>query len=296
MNGTRSVTPLSRVAMSEVTTFNWTFEQDVKAYAEAGFGAIGVWQKKLETGPFAYSTIPIDPLPESVLDAAVQTIRDAGLGVSSLICAGDYTQTDPELLERRLEHGCSAIDAVRRLDAGCLVVIPGGLYGGTYAEAMERCSKSLRSLADIAGDADVKLAVEPLHPRDTDFINTLGEALELVERVGHEACGVFVDTWQLWETPNLLTEIASSAGRIYGLHVADSPPTLRSNEDRFVPGEGVIPLVEIVGAALDAGYDGFIDVELMSRELWGLDYHDVLARCAAGITVVIDAVEARDAA
>jgi len=268
----------------------------VSAYAAAGFGAIGVWQKKLETGPFAYSTIPIDPLPEAVLDAAAQTIRAAGLSVSSLICAGDYTQTDRELLERRLQHGRSAIEVVRRLDAGCLVVIPGGLNGATNAEAMERCSQSLRLLTEIAGDADVKLAIEPLHPRDTDFVNTLGEALELVERVDHEACGVFVDTWQLWETPDLLAEIARSAGRIYGLHVADSPPALRSNEDRFVPGEGVIPLAEIVGAVLDTGYDGFIDVELMSRELWELDYHEVLARCAAGITNVLEAVEARDAA
>jgi sugar phosphate isomerase/epimerase len=278
-----------------VTTFNWTFEQDVTAYAEAGFGGIGVWHKKLEAGPFAYSTIPTDPLPESVLDVAVHSIRDAGLGVSSLICAGDYTQVDPELLKRRLEHGSSAIDAVRRLEAGCLVVIPGGLYGTTYTEAMERCSKSLRSLAEIAGDAGVKLAIEPLHPRDTDFINTLGEALELVESVDNEACGVFVDTWQLWQTPHLLSEIARSAGRIYGLHIADSPHTMRSNEDRFVPGEGVIPLVQIVGAVLDAGYDGFLDVELMSRELWALDYHDVLARCAAGVTEVLEAVEARHA-
>ena len=84
----------------------------------------------------------------------------------------------------------------------------------------------------------------------------------MIERVDHEACGVFVDTWQLWETPNLLSEIPHAAGRIYGLHVADSPATLRSNEDRFVPGEGVIPLVEIVGAVLDTGYDGWIDVEL----------------------------------
>ena len=57
----------------------------------------------------------------------------------------------------------------------------------------------------------------------------------------------------------------------------------------------MLPLVEIVGAVLDTGFDGWIDVELMSRELWALDYHDVLARCAAGITGVLEAVEARRA-
>ena len=160
---------------------------------------------------------------------------------------------------------------------------------------MERCSRTLRRLSEIAVDVGVKLAVEPLHPRDTDFVNTLGEAIELIERVNHEACGVFIDTWQLRETPDMLSEIRCAAGRIYGLHVADSPATLRSNEDRFVPGEGVDPLVEIVGAVLDTGYDGWIDVEIMSRELWALDYHDVLSRCSAGITAILEAVEARRA-
>ena len=106
---------------------------------------------------------------------------------------------------------------------------------------------------------------------------------------------MFVDTWQLWQTPDLLREIASAAGRIYGFHLADSPQTLRSNEDRFVPGEGVIPLVEIVSAVLDAGYDGFVDVELMSQELWTHDYDDLLARCAAGATGILAAAEARRA-
>ena len=284
---------LDRCAMSEVTTFEWTFEQDVAGYADAGFGAIGVWQNKLMDGPFLYSMIPFDPIPPPRLDAAVEAIRNAGLGVSSLICAGDYTQPDPITLERRLEHGRFAVDATRRLEAECLVIIPGGLYGATRENAMERCARSLRLISEVAGDAGIKLAIEPLHPRDTDFVNTLGDALELVERVDHEACGVFFDTWQLGGTPDLLTDIARAAGRIYGLHVADSPPTLRSNEDRFVPGEGVLPLVEIVGAVLDAGYDGWIDVELMSRELWALDYRDVLARCRAGITGVLEAVEAR---
>jgi sugar phosphate isomerase/epimerase len=284
---------LARCAMSEVTTFDWPFERDVAAYSEVGFGAIGVWQNKLMGGPFVYSMIPVEPIPPPRLDAAVHAIRTAGLGVSSLICAGDFTQPNPVMLKRRIEHGQSAVDAVRRLEGGCLVIIPGGLHGGTREEAMERCSRALRLLSEIAVDAGVRLAVEPLHPRDTDFVNTLGDAIELTERVNHEACGVFIDTWQLWETPDLLREIPRAAGRIYGLHVADSPAALRSNEDRSVPGEGVIPLVEIVGAVFDAGYDGWIDVELMSRELWALDYHDVLARCATGITGVLEAVEAR---
>ena len=37
-----------RLAMSEMTTFRWSFEEDVANYAAAGFQGIGVWKHKLE--------------------------------------------------------------------------------------------------------------------------------------------------------------------------------------------------------------------------------------------------------
>ena len=59
----KTTTPLARCAMSEVTTFDWTFEEDVAGYAEAGFGAIGLWQNKLTDGPFISSIHPYRPDP-----------------------------------------------------------------------------------------------------------------------------------------------------------------------------------------------------------------------------------------
>jgi len=44
----------------------------------------------------------------------------------------------------------------------------------------------------------VRLAIEPLHPRQFDFINTVGDALELIEEVDDPLCGVFIDTYQVW--------------------------------------------------------------------------------------------------
>ena len=36
--------PLHRMAMSEMTTYRWTFPEDVTAYREAGVDAIGIWR------------------------------------------------------------------------------------------------------------------------------------------------------------------------------------------------------------------------------------------------------------
>lgn len=282
---------MRRCAMSEVTTYNWSFEEDVEGYARAGWGGIGVWLHKLEQGPFVYERVPTAHLDVAVVEAAAEKIRDAGLGVASVICAGGFTEPDSEALQIQLEHARFAIDASRRLGTECLVIVPGFSAHGDYELAMRRAAAALSELCEPAADAGVKLAIEPVHPRHTDFVNTLGQALELVERVDHDACGIFFDTFQLHETPDLFAEIEASKGRIFGVHVADSPAYLRSREDRSIPGEGVLALGKMLRAVIDAGYDGWFDIELMSRELWSSNYEDVLERCARGLTDLLLSLE-----
>ena len=36
-----------RLAVSELTTFRWSFEEDVAQYLAAGIAAIGIWRQKL---------------------------------------------------------------------------------------------------------------------------------------------------------------------------------------------------------------------------------------------------------
>ena len=38
---------MERIAVNEMTTYRWSFEEDVYHYAQAGIDAIGVWRQKL---------------------------------------------------------------------------------------------------------------------------------------------------------------------------------------------------------------------------------------------------------
>ena len=79
--------PVRKIAISEITTPRWTFREDVEAYARVpGVEGIGVWRNKLADAGVA---------------AAAKLLRDAGLGVSSLIFAGRFT--DPAKLAARLD-------------------------------------------------------------------------------------------------------------------------------------------------------------------------------------------------
>ncbi len=58
-----------RLSLSEISTVSASFEEDVAAYAAAGFDGIGIWEMKLPTD-----------------DAAnVVLLRDAGLGVANCV-------------------------------------------------------------------------------------------------------------------------------------------------------------------------------------------------------------------
>jgi len=278
---------LQRFAMSEVTTYNWTFEQDVTGYARAGWAGIGVWQNKLEGRGAWYDAIPVDILDARIVDRARRTLTQSSLRVSSLICAGDYTYTSTEERGRRVAHTVASIDVARQIGADCLLIVPGPLRGLSHEHAAELVMRSLVEALRAAEQHGVRLAIEPLHERHTDFINTLSEAQALVEEIDHPLCGLFLDTYHLWQTDDLLPAIERAAGRIFGVHVVDSYAEPRSQEDRLIPGDGVIPLREIVGAVERTGYDGLYEVEIMSDDLWASDYDHLLERCRAGLRDIL---------
>jgi sugar phosphate isomerase/epimerase len=114
---------------------------------------------------------------------------------------------------------------------------------------------------------------EPLHPvyaADRACINTLAQANDLCEALG-AGLGVAVDVYHVWWDPALATEIARAgrAGRLLAFHVCDwLMPTKDLLLDRGMMGDGVIDLRGIRRMVEDAGYTGFCEVEIFSRDDW----------------------------
>ncbi|MFZ2106853.1 MAG: hypothetical protein WAV18_16025 [Roseiarcus sp.] len=49
----------------------------------------------------------------------------------------------------------------------------------------------------------------------------------------------------------------------------------------MAPGEGILPLVEILRALDEIRYRGFYDVEIFSEDVWRSDYDVTLRKCRA---------------
>ncbi|WP_328805791.1 sugar phosphate isomerase/epimerase family protein [Sabulicella rubraurantiaca] len=223
-----------------------------------------------------------DVLHAMGVQAAARRIRDAGLVVTGLCRGGMFPAADPAGRAAAIEDNLRAIDEAHALNARCLVMVCGGLPPGSKdlpgARAMVR--EGIEAILPAARAAGVTLALEPLHPMtcaDRSVLSTLGQALDLCDRLGL-GLGVAVDVYHVWWDPDLEQQMRRAEGRIAAFHACDwLVPTTDLVFDRGMPGDGVIDIAAIRRMAEAAGYNGFTEVELLSRRWWGEEPDHVLA-------------------
>jgi sugar phosphate isomerase/epimerase len=250
---------LARCGLSEIVTPTQSVEDDARAYARAGVGAIGVWIHKLERGSIDGFWIPQARIPDDVVAAAAQSIRSSGLRVSHFVLTGFYT--GPGTFEDAVDHTLHVIDIAAALGAECVVVAPGRRNGLSYRETQSVAARALTEVLARTTHPEVRLGLEPIVEWQSDYLNTLGEALELAQLIDHPSLGVYPDTFHLWRTGSMLEDIERAGDRIFGVHVNDWEPG--DDHANRLPGDGVIPLVDVVRAIEATGYRGTYDNEFM---------------------------------
>ena len=168
------------------------------------------------------------------------------------------------------------------------VVITGAAPRGDCDLVFRTLLEGLPTLADHAAGLGMRLAFEPLNPvlfnTDTSIWG-LDAALDLIECIDHPNLGVCLDSWNVFQTPNLLETIERARGKIFVVQLSDWQRP-RANADRRNIGEGIIPTADIIAAARRAGYDGAYVLEIFSEEslpdsLWRGDIASHLRRNAS---------------
>jgi sugar phosphate isomerase/epimerase len=93
--------------------------------------------------------------------------------------------------------------------------------------------------------------------------------------------GVATDIFHLWWDPNLSRAIERAGNRIYAHHLCDwKLDTIDPFADRGVMGDGVADVAGITAAVMRAGYTGWMEVEIFSRnELWTMQPEAISALC-----------------
>src|SRR3954468_1937222 len=111
MTDAAAVAAPPRAGVSESTTAPWTLAEDARAYAGAGWSAIGVWLHKLERPTMEEFWFPDQPPAAEAVESAAAAIESVGLAVSHVVLGGRFTEADDDLRSQRVEQTVLAADA-----------------------------------------------------------------------------------------------------------------------------------------------------------------------------------------
>jgi len=173
-----------------------------------------------------------------------------------------------------------AEDAAFTASVGCtkmMLVLPAST-ATPKAEMRKLAVDRLSAIADVLKTSNVRLGLEflgPLYfrtgraggPPSEPFIWNMPEAVALAKDTGANM-GVVCDVWHWHHSNSTIKDITDAGTRIVHVHVSDAkasaPEDVRDNQ-RVMPGEGIIDLVAFFQALQKAGYAGGVSPEPLGR-------------------------------
>jgi len=241
---------------------NWIFgaaplEQVIQRVAAIGFDGI-----ELVGEPTLYQPTQVNRLAQ-----------EAGLRVFS-IC-GMHPGPDPQDLrllshpeprerQKGLDYVKACVDLASGLQARSVLVAVNlvgqpRVFVSRQAD-LDACVEPLRQAAEYAAAQDILLTIEPINRYEVSLVNSVADALQLVQRVDHPACRMMGDTFhmQIEEGDGIPNAIRRAGGYWFQhLHAADNT--------REAPGLGNMPWREILRALHDINYQGVISMEPLPK-------------------------------
>ncbi len=272
---------MTGISMNELTTYRWSFDEDVIRYSAVGIDAIGVWRQKLA---------------DFGEEKGNELLRDTQLAVSNLLWAGGFTGSDGRSYQESVDDAAEAIDLAADLGTNCLVVYSGGSNGHTKNHARRLLLGALKELAPMAREREVYLCIEPMHEScasDWTFLTDIDATLDVLDEVNdshaRDAVRMVFDTYHLAQDAAVLSRLDELAPRTAIVHVGDTKGTILGEQNRCPLGEGSLPLADVLARFTAAGYEGYFDVELMGEEIELADYDQLVRQSKAACDELLQA-------
>ena len=226
--------------------------------AEAGY-------KGIEVAPFTIS-LDLPSVPMSVYESMREEAAKHGLEVIGLHwmlakTTGRYlTSPDSDVRKKTAEY-LRLLARVCRTLGGTVLVFGSPfqrnlLPGVTAQQAADFAVEVFGSVTDTFAEQQVVLCLEPLTRKETDFINTCDDAMEIIQRVDHPTVMLHQDVKAMLgaETESIPSLIHRHKKFCKHFHVNDT--------NLLGPGMGETDYHPILKALLESRYEGWVSVEV----------------------------------
>ncbi len=246
------------------TTMTSSFETDVQIAGQAGYDVLEITATKLDKYLKSHS-----------IDDARKLIDAAKLKTHAINSIEKINFRDAVGHNQVLERTRQLAEYSRTLGCPWLVSVPGpGPAAGKWSEIRDNTVASLREMCDVAKPHGVGIAFEFLgFPWCT--VRTVTQAWEIFRATDRPNLGIVIDTCHYFAGNSTLDSIrAVDAKKLAIFHINDveeMPKDKIEDANRLFPGDGVIPLKEIIAAVRGIGYDGVASVEIFRPEFWARD-------------------------
>jgi sugar phosphate isomerase/epimerase len=260
---------ISKLCIHTMTTKPWKIEDAAKNFSAAGIKGITVWR---------------DALDGRNIKQAGSMLRAHDLTIVSLCRGGFFAHKDLSKRRVAIDDNKRAIEEAAELGTSMVVLVCGADPSQSLEESRKQIRDGIVEILPEAEAANVKLAIEPLHPMYADnrsAINTLAQANDIAEEINSSFVGVAVDVYHLWWDPNVEREIKRCGANkhLFAFHICDwKVPTTELLLDRGLMGEGCIPVKRIRSWVEKTGFTGFNEVEIFSAAYWKEDQHEFLKK------------------
>lgn len=254
-----------RLSVNELSTLNWSFEEDVINYSDAGFSALGIWYPKLlEYGE----------------EKAAELLNEYQFSVSSVTCIGEFTGGKGVSFRQGLLQSLSVIQSASELGANTVVVMVGGRNGHTRNHSIRILKAALSVLAEAAQAVKVNLAIEPAHSGSfgDSYLNTIPQCLDLISQVDNPSLGIAFDCYHLTQDAMAIPWLECCAPFVRLVQLGDAKHAPMGRQNRCLLGHGRLPLLDTILQLQQRSYDGFYEIELLGAGVEHLDYRQLLGQ------------------
>lgn len=247
-----------RISVNSICSMKQSFEDDLDLWADLGIDNVGLISPKLEAAGW---------------DASRQAVLDAKLLVSSMSA---YRDGISESLPFASAVGCDLLYTV----SGSFGTVP-------WEEAAKRFCEEMASVVAEAEEHSVRLAVEPTNPLRTDvsFVHTVRDAIDLARMAG---IGIVIDFYSAWYERDLDRLVAGNIDLVVLVQIGDYKLGTYNIPNRCAIGDGDIPVEQLLGMVLDAGYEGPFDLEILGPAIEDEGYRAPIGRSVERATKILE--------
>jgi sugar phosphate isomerase/epimerase len=258
------VTLHPRLSVSEMCTYPMPFGEELTLWDELGVRRVGLLMNKVD----AFGR-----------DAAVAALHERSMRATTVITAM-FDLSDPTSWDATRAAVDDSTDLAAEV-GGCTYFTSGRRDGRSFDELTAAFVDAVAPCVKYAESRGVRLAIEPSLRTDVSFVHTLRDGTDVAERAG---IGVIADVGNCWMERDPEDAVRRAGSRVAAVQLSDAvwgSFERPSPGGRVVPGDGDLALDQFMRAAVDAGYEGAFELEMVGPAIEAEGHAAALRRAVA---------------